>query len=94
MVYGKYMCRANSSAFLIVVAPSVKAARQFARDNAGRLESVLLIDAGAYNAVREIEDAARAGNDHPEAIYVREDGSRDFERGAPVREREHWANHA
>ena len=88
MIFRKFESRGFAA---ILVAPSAKAARQFCLDNGGRCSRIALTDNVDYNAVREIENAHRLGSDSQDAIYLREDGSRDYERGMPIREREHWA---
>ena len=89
MIFRKFMSHGFA---VIVVSPTAKAVRQFALDNAVKCSRIALTDTADYNAVREIENAHRLGFDSKDAIYLREDGSRDYERGMPIREREHWAS--
>ncbi len=89
MIFRKFESRGFAA---IVVATSAKAVRQFCLDNGGQCSRIALTDTADYNAVREIENAHRLGFDSKHAIYVREDGSRDYERGMPIREREHWTS--
>ena len=87
MVYGKHMSRGRVNEFVIVIAPSERAFAQFAANESNDNPGSITVRVNAKS--RAVQDFGRL----PDVIHVREDGSRDFERGAPVREREHWANH-
>ena len=100
MVYGKYMSRGFASEFIVVVAPNERALETFisdvSNDNPGSRTVRVLASSYEIREWKRLQVKMRAFS--PLAvdgtIYLREDGSRDFQRGAPVREREHWANHA
>ena len=85
MVYGKYMSRGFSNEFVIVVAPCAKAFEQFAADmsNDNPASRTVRISSKSQDArdFNKLEARMLEVGETPEAIYLLEDGCRDFERG-------------